>query len=63
MDDKNAEKLAAKYDCEIVITNSAFVSLIFNLSVPNNDDFKLPFSIKSIKDAGEKIFVFCLVER
>lgn len=52
-DDPNAEKLAIKYKANIVMTNSAFVNLIYQLSKQNEDEFKMPVIVKNLNnDSG-----------
>lgn len=47
-----------KHNCQIAITSSAFIILLYHLSVPNSDDLKLPFSIKIItNETGRTYFI------
>lgn len=41
-----------KYKANIVMTNSSFVHLIYNLSNPNDDELKMPLIVKSLRDSG-----------
>jgi hypothetical protein len=50
--DPNAEKLALKYDCNIVMSNSAFVYLIYNLSMLNSDDLKICVTVREYATTG-----------
>jgi hypothetical protein len=45
-EDENAQKLASKYKCSVVAAQSALVALLYHLSIQNDEDFKLPFSVK-----------------
>ena len=51
--DVNADKLATKYNANLVMTNSAFVHLIYNLSKQNDDELKMPAVVKSLRDSGK----------
>ncbi|CAF0998202.1 unnamed protein product [Brachionus calyciflorus] len=53
-EDKNAERLALKYNCNIVMTNSAFVYLVYNLSFTNSDELKIVINIKEFEDKDGK---------
>jgi hypothetical protein len=51
--DSNIEKLITKYDVDIVMTNSAFISLVYHLNKENFDDLKMPIIVKNVKkDTG-----------
>jgi hypothetical protein len=54
--DRNAEALALKYKCSVVSTQSALVALIYQLTVQNDEDFKLPFCVR-LRPNGEKCVI------
>ena len=55
-EDENAAPLAIKYECDVVMTNSAFVYLVYHLSQTkqlNLDELKMPLSVKHVECGGK----------
>jgi hypothetical protein len=56
-EDDNVRKLAVKYDCDMVMSNSAFISLVYHLSQTkqsNNDSLKIPVHVEDFEEMGKK---------
>jgi len=59
-EDENAERLAIKFNASIVLTNSAFVNLIYYLSGENQEELKMPLNVKTLQgsDGSARKVVF-----